>query len=70
MMDKYYDDGYSGTNNMQSSYRRYGNRRGSSRSRGYSRDNDMMSRLDDMYQNARNDQEANMIHDIMNELIR
>ena len=62
MMDKHYDDGYSG--------KRYTmpNRRVTTRGRGYSRDNDMMSRLDDMYQNARDDREADVIRNIMNEL--
>ena len=75
MMDKYDDGGYSGSSyNTQPIWnRRYSNlsgRRGGSRTRGYSRDNDMMQRLSDMYQNARDDQEADMIQSIMNELNR
>lgn len=69
MMDKYFEDGYSGN---QQSWRRMSSagRRGSSRSRGYARDTDMMQRLDNMYQNARDDREADMIQNIMNELSR
>ena len=73
MMDKYYDEGngYSGTWNRRYNTNGSSGRRGSSsRSRGYSRDNDMMARLNDMYQNARTDQEADVIQDIMNELNR
>ena len=76
MMDKYDDNGYSGVSyNTQPTWnRRYANngssgRRGGSRSRGYSRDNgDIMQRLNAMYQDARDDQEADMIQSIMNEL--
>ena len=75
MMDKYDDSGYSGSSYTTQPIwnRRYSNlsgRRGGSRTRGYSRDNDMMQRLSDMYQNARDDQEADMIQSIMNELNR
>lgn len=82
MIDQYYDGGSSGKDgyyNISGGYsgmnRRYMNngssgRRGSSRMRGYSRDNDMMQKLNAMYQDARDDQEADMIQSIMNELNR
>ena len=79
LLDQYFDNGGSsgrdGSYNISGTYsgnRRYtsSGRRGSSRMRGYSRDNDMMQRLRDMYQNARDDDEADMIQSIMNELNR
>ena len=74
--DGYYNisGGYSGGYNTQPMWnRRYANngsssRRMSSRMRGSSRDNDMMQMLNDMYQNARDDQEADVIQDIMNKM--
>jgi len=58
MMEKYSTD---------DSSKRY--RRGySTRNKSYFRDNDVMARLDSMYQNARDDQEADIIRSIMNEL--
>ena len=78
--DGYYNisGGYSGTNyNTQPVWnKRYAtsNRRGSSRTRGgYSRDSEkemIMQRLDNLYQSARDDQEADMIQNIMSELSR
>lgn len=55
--------------------RRYTNnyRRSSSRNRGSSRDSDkdiLMQRLDNMYQNARDDYDAEVIERMMNELSR
>lgn len=68
--------GRDGTYNINGTYsgmnRRYGSsmRRNSSRTRGYSRDNDMMAKLNAMYQDARDDREADIIERMMDELNR
>lgn len=76
MIDQYANNrssGRDGSYNISGTYsgKRYMDldRRGSSRY-GYSRDNGMMQKLREMYQDARDDHEADVIERVMNELNR
>ena len=70
MLDAPRSSGRDGSYNISGTYSNGMNRRyyeGSSRGR---RDGDIMQRLNDMYQDARDDREADMIRNIMNGLNR